>query len=86
MKFYEVGYKVAEGVYSVNIIWANTGREELEAVTETAERHAARHGYTVAYVKEIDKRQTEERVAKGMPMMMIDDEAERAHDPSFAEY
>ena len=85
MKYFKVGYKVADGIYSINIIWANTGAEELEAATETAQRHADRHGYTVAFVEEIADWQVEENLRKGMPMYPVDDEAEQAHDPSFAE-
>ena len=85
MKYFEVGFEVSEGIFSVNTIWANTGREELEAVTETAERRAARHGYKVAYIKEITLAEAEAANLKGRPFYSIDDEAERAHDPSFAE-
>ena len=41
MKYFEVGYEVGEGIFSINTIWANTGREEMEAATETAEAVAA---------------------------------------------
>lgn len=85
MRFFEVGFEVGDGIFSVNTIWANTGREELEAATETAERRAALHGYAVAYVKEITEAEAEEANRKGRPMYSIDDEAERAHDPSFSE-
>jgi len=85
MKFFEVGFEVSEGLFSVNTIWANTGREEMEAATETAERRAARHGYKVAYVKEITEAEAETANLKGRPLYSIDDEAERAHDPSFSE-
>ncbi len=85
MKYFEVGFEVSEGIFSVNTIWANTGREEMEAATETAERRAARHGYKVAYIKEITLAEAEAANIKGRPMYSIDDEAERAHDPSFAE-
>lgn len=85
MKYFEVGYNVGDGIFSVNTIWANTGREELEAATETAERRAALHGYTVAYVKEITEAEAEVANRKGRPMYSIDDEAERAHDVSLSE-
>lgn len=85
MRFFEVGFEVSEGIFSVNTIWANTGREELEAATETAERRAALHGYKVVYVKEITEAEVEVANRKGRPMYSIDDEAERAHDPSFSE-
>ena len=83
MKHFKVGFKVSESIYSVNIIWANTGREEEEAVTETAQRRAARHGYEVAFVKEVPEWEVADALRKGMPMYPIDDEAEQAHDPSF---
>ena len=85
MRFFEVGFEVGDGIFSVNTIWANTGREEREAVTETAERRAALHGYAVAYIKEITEAEAEEATRKGRPLYSIDDEAERAHDPSFSE-
>lgn len=83
MKFFEVGYKVADGVYSVNTVWANTGAEELEAVTETAQRRARRYGHEIAYIKPISKAEAEAANLKGRPMYSIDSEAEEAHDPSF---
>ena len=85
MKYFKVGFKVSDSIYSVNIITANTGREELEAATETAQRHAARHGYELAFVKAAPEWEVAEALRKGMPMYPIDDEAERAHDPSFSE-
>ena len=82
-KFFEVGYRIADGVFSINTIWANTGHEELEAATETAQRHANRYGYEVAYIKEISERQAAEASRRGRPYYSIDDEAERDHDISF---
>ena len=83
MKYFEAAYEVSPGVYSVNTIWSNCGREDLEAATETAQRHAARHGYQVAYVKPITLAAAEEANRKGRPMYSIDTKAEEAHDPSF---
>lgn len=83
MKYFAVGYHVSEGVFSVNTITANTGREELEAVTETAQRHAARHGYEIGFIKEITEAEAAEALRKGRPTYPIDTEAEEAHDPSF---
>ena len=83
MKYYSVGYHVGEGIFSANTITANCGREELEAATETAQRHADRHGYTVAFVKEITEAEAAEALRRGRPTYPIDAEAERAHDPSF---
>jgi len=85
MKYFKVGYKVSDSIYSVNVITANTGHEEEEAVTETAQRHAARHGYEVAFVNEVPEWEVAEALRRGMPMYPIDDEAEQAHDPSFQE-
>lgn len=85
MKYFVVGYHVADGIFSVNTITANCGREELEAATETAQRHAARHGYEVGFVKEITEADAAEALRRGHPMYPIDDEAEQAHDPSFQE-
>ena len=83
MKYFEVGFEVAPGIYSVNTIWSNTGREELEAVTETAQRRAKRYREKVAYIREMVEWEVETANRKGHPMYHIDDEAERAHDPSF---
>lgn len=85
MRFFEVGFEVSEGIFSVNTIWANTGREEMEAATETAERRAALHGYKVVYVKEITEAEADVAIRKGRPFYSIDDEAEQAHDASFSE-
>lgn len=85
MRFFEVGFEVGDGIFSVNTIWANTGREEMEAARETAERRAALHGYAVAYIKEISEAEASAATRKGRPLYSIDDEAERAHDPSFSE-
>lgn len=85
MRYYTVGFHVADGVFSVNTITANTGREELEAVTETAQRHAARHGYEIGFIKEITEAEAAEAMRRGRPTYPIDAEAEQAHDPSFAE-
>lgn len=82
MKIFEVGYFTGYS-FSVNMISANTGSHELEAVTETAERHAARYGYTVEYIREIDIEKAVENTRRGMPLYMIDDEAEKKYDPSF---
>lgn len=85
MKYFKVGFDVGDGIFSVNIITANTGNEELEAATETAQRQAQRHGYKVAFVKEIPEWEMESLWRRGMPVYPIDDEAERAHDLSFRE-
>lgn len=83
MKYFAVGYHVGEGIFSVNTITANCGREELEAATETAQRHADRHGYEIGFIKEISEAEAAEAMRRGRPMYPIDDEAEQAHDPSF---
>lgn len=84
MKIFKVGFK-SGSVYSVNMIWANTGKEEREAVEETAARRADRYGYEVAFVEEITEREAQSNISKGMPYYGIDEQAERDHDPSFSE-
>ena len=84
MKYFAVGFHVGEGIFSVNTITANTGREELEAATETAQRHATRHGYEIGFIKEITEAEAEEAMRRGRPTYPIDDEAEQAHDASYA--
>ena len=84
VKNFEVGFE-NDGIFSVNIIWANTGHEEEEAVKETAERRAARYGYKVAYIKELAAWEVEEKTRKGMPYYPIDSEVEHKHDPSFSD-
>ena len=84
MKYFKVGFKVTDSIFSINIISANTGHEELEAVTETAQRHADRHNYEVTLIKEVPEWEVAEAMRKGMPVYPIDDEAERAHNPSFS--
>lgn len=82
MKYFEVGYE-RDGIYSVNIITANTGANEIDAARETAQRRAAKRGYEVAYVSEISECRANEYCWKGMPLYSIDEEAERKYDPSF---
>lgn len=84
MKIFKVGFK-SSVCYSVNMIWANTGKEEREAVEETAARRAERYGYEVAFVEEISEAEANSNLQKGMPYYSIDEQAERDHDPSFAE-
>jgi hypothetical protein len=83
MRYFETTYQVADGIFSVNVIKSNCGREDFQAASETAERHAAKHGYQVLSVREINESQVIERMHKGMPMYFVDDQAEREHDPSF---
>ena len=75
MTICEVGYEVAPGIFSVNLICANTGENEEAACRDTAQRHAARR----------TDGEVNERLRKGMPFHMIDEEAERQYDPSFRE-
>ena len=84
MKIFKVGFK-SGSVYSVNMIWANTGKEEREAVEETAARRAERYGYEVAFVEEITEREAQRGIDRGMPYYSIDEQAERDHDASFTE-
>lgn len=83
MKIFKVGFR-SSVCYSVNMIWANTGKEEREAVEETAARRAERYGYEVAFVVEISETEANSNLQKGMPYYSIDEQAERDHDPSFA--
>lgn len=84
MKIFKVGFK-SDYIYSVNMIWANTGKEEEEAVKETAERRAARYGYEVAFITEITESEAQSNINKGMPYYSIDEQAEADHDPSMSE-
>lgn len=84
MKIFKVGFK-SDYTYSVNMIWANTGKEEEEAVKETAERRAARYGYEVAFITEITESEAQSNINKGMPYYSIDEQAEADHDPSTSE-
>ena len=84
MKIFKVGFK-SDYTYSVNMIWANTGKEEEEAVKETAERRAARYGYEVAFITEITESEAQSNINKGMPFYSIDEQAEADHDPSMSE-
>lgn len=85
MKIFEVGFKSSTCSFnnSVNMIWANTGKEERQAVEETAARKAERYGYEVAFVTEISEAEAERNIRRGMPYYSIDEQAERDHDPSF---
>lgn len=74
MKYFAVGYHVADGVFSVNTITANCGCDELEAATETAQRHAARHGYKIGFIKEISEAEAAEALRRGRPTYPIDAE------------
>lgn len=82
MKIFKVGFK-SDYIYSVNMIWANTGKEEYEAVKETAERRAERFGYEVAFITEISEDEAQTNINKGMPYYSIDEQAEKSHDASF---
>ena len=84
MKIFKVGFK-SDYTYSINMIWANTGKEEEEAVKETAERRAARYGYEVAFITEITESEAQSNINKGMPFYSIDEQAEADHDPSMSE-
>lgn len=62
--YYEVGYDVGDGIYSVNII------EGGEAITKmVADEHAKKHGYKVAYITKVDEVEVESKRAKGMPVI-----------------
>ena len=78
-----VGFKVSDSIYSVNMIWSNTGEGELDSIKEAAEKIAAKRGYTVAYIRQITEAEETVNARKGMPLYMIDEETERKYDPSF---
>ena len=84
MKDFIVGFE-DDGIYSVNMIWANTGIHEREAVEDTARRKAEKHGYKVAFIRELARCEVQENRLKGMPYYPIDEESERKFDPSFAD-
>ncbi|MBR1567273.1 MAG: DUF4942 domain-containing protein, partial [Oscillospiraceae bacterium] len=77
-KYFSVGFEDG-GIYSVNIITSNVGDNDLAAVNETAERHAQRYGYKVAFVEEKPEWYVNECRAKGTPIYPIDDEAQRKY-------
>lgn len=83
MKYFRITYAIGDGIFSANIIKSNCGCEDHEAAAETAQRHAARYGYDVVGVVEVDEAEVVEMMHRGMPMSMIDEQAEREHDPSF---
>lgn len=69
---FEAGFAVADGVYSVVMIDAQT-----EGAAKAArEQHAQKHGYTPIYLKQITDVEVEERKAKGMPVIQADETTE----------
>ena len=83
MTICEVGFKVSDSIYSVNMIWSNTGENEIEAIKDSAERKAEKHGYEVAYIKPLLDCEVDYKFAKGIPLYPFDSEAEEKYDPSF---
>ena len=83
MKTFLVYYQFCD-CFSCNMIWANTGAHEQEAVQETAERHASKYGYTVSSIRELADHEVNSNLRRGMPYYSIDDEAEEKYDPSFS--
>lgn len=71
-KYYEVAYDVGDGIFSVNTLMDITMTADLDAAKRTAARHAARHGYTVVYVKQITETDAWTAKYKGMPFVTID--------------
>lgn len=66
MPVYEIGYD-AGVCFSINMIQA----PDEETARAAAEKHAARHGYSVAYVKELFAWQVKESREKGMPFETV---------------
>ncbi len=60
---YEVAYEFAPGLFSVNMVKAHT----LEDLAQFVNTHAARHGYRVAYTRELSLQEVVERLDRGMP-------------------
>ena len=84
MKTFLVGFDCGNGIFSCNMIWANTGANERQAVCETAERRASKYGNTVSFVHLLYDWEVEENLRRGMPYYSIDEEAEKKYNPSFA--
>ena len=74
-----------DGIFTARLIWANFDETALAAVTDTAERYAFKHGYTVVGINEISAAEAQSLINRGMSYNPIDDQAERDHDPSFTE-
>ena len=83
MKTFLVCFDCGNGIFSSNMIMANTGNQEYEAVKDTAERRAERYGNTVAAIRELSDCEARTNTRKGMPCYMIDDEAEEKYDLSY---
>ena len=84
MKTFLVGFDCGNGIFSCNMIWANTGANERQAVWETAERRASKFGCPVCFIRELSEGEVESNIQRGMPAYSIDEEAEAKYDPSFA--
>ena len=82
MTICEVTYMTRSNNYSVNMIWSNTGAEELESIQDTAERFAINYGYSVVSIEEITEKTANANLRKGMSYYSIDEQAELDHDPS----
>lgn len=59
---YEVGYDCGDGIFSVNLLEGN-----LEIVRQTADTHAKRFGYRVAYISQVSQSDSDSKRYKGMP-------------------
>ena len=84
MKTFLVCFNCGNGTFSSNMICANTGVHEFEAVKETADRRASQFGYRVWGIREIPDCEIISNIRRGMPYYSIDEEAEKKYDPSFA--
>lgn len=77
MPVYEIGYDT--GVcFSINMIQA----PDEETARAAAEKHAAQHGYSVAYVKELFAWQVKENREKGMPFETVTEKPAPAPEAS----
>lgn len=64
----EVGYRVADGVFSVNML---EGRE-FQSCRNEAFKHAKKFGYEVSYIREIPNWKIAENKRKGMPYVICE--------------
>lgn len=77
VKYFNVGFDTGNGIYSANIIYGAP-----DAVQRTAERHAERYGYRIAYMTELPECELEAARAKGKPIYPADaDDAEPVNAP-----
>lgn len=71
MPVFEIGYD-NDGIFSINMIQA----PDAETARAAAEAHAARYGYTVAYISELAPCRVKENREKGMPFEVVEERPE----------